>query len=338
MNKEDAIRVKFDGENFDEFVEMLEVFRNAGENIVMNFSGKDAYSADSRDQNFLDVLGKTEKEEKEFEEEMSKKIEAKEKARKEEVEKKLSIWKEKFQKYGIPEKMEEFQKVIEENAKLLYHGVEIEVALDIMEKIESGVPMEEIAEEFSKKEHSNVTMLARNIVLDFSEKGPDFYESTPPLNSNGEPIWEKEDIKKVEDQRREVREIRSVRHAKAKEEGIDMPYTELDAVEQLYDKDEIKDVDSLINFLKEKQERGIPSYAYWEGKKYYSFKEYQKEMENSEKSSQREELEDKVVSAKDEKANLQEEIEQTKVEIEYTRDVEKEVKEQQRAKDIQIKK
>lgn len=190
---------------------------------------------------------------------------------KEEVEAKLSVWLEKAKKYGIPEKMEELEKCIESNAKSLYQGAEVEIALDIMEKIENGVPMDEIAEEFSKNDRSNMTELARNIVLEFSERGADFYENTPYQDSNGDPVWNEEDAIRVENKRREVREIRSVRHAKAKEQGIDMPYNDLDALEAIPDWNEVKDLDDVISFMKEKQEHGIPCYVNFNGKKIYSF-------------------------------------------------------------------
>lgn len=376
MKEEREMPYLGDKDNVEEFLDTMDALREQFKdtNIVpiMKFKGllysisetRDAIANDikMRDEKAQEDELKREKEQEEMDRKHDEEMEKKAKEKLAEAEAKMPAWKEKAEKYIMPEKMEEWEKYMEQSSKdPFYYGADIDAALDVMEKLENGASIEEIAEGFSEQGYSHALNNARLLVLNFSEKGPNFYEGTPWKDNNGEKFWKEEDQKLVEDKRREIREIRSERRIKAKEQGIDMPYTEADAIEAYPDWSVVKDIDDVIKFVQDMQSHGIPCYVTMHGdKRVYSFKsaeenylavtgvkskeedykrqeEMGKKIEEMKNSAKRGELEDKVNNAKDEKTKLEEDIELTEAEITMAREVEEEQKSKELLRDDQVK-
>ena len=61
----------------------------------------------------------------------------------------------------------------------LYHGLELDNALEIMTALENGASMEEAKQMLDKQGHSEMSAsIVRNILFAFSSKGPEFWEAT----------------------------------------------------------------------------------------------------------------------------------------------------------------
>ncbi len=79
----------------------------------------------------------------------------------------------------FPEKYVKWEKSVVISSLSMSHGSEIDDALEIMTALENGASMEEAAKLLEKKNHSGPGYHAvRRVVLEFSSKGPDFWEAT----------------------------------------------------------------------------------------------------------------------------------------------------------------
>ena len=84
-------------------------------------------------------------------------------------------WIEKGEALIFPERYAEWEKCVVARASDLYHGLELDSALEIMTALENGASVEEAKQMFDKQRHSEAS---RNIVFAFSSKGPEFWEAT----------------------------------------------------------------------------------------------------------------------------------------------------------------
>ena len=84
-------------------------------------------------------------------------------------------WIEKGEALIFPERYADWEKCVVARASDLYHGLELDSALEIMTALENGASVEEAKQMFDKQRHSEAS---RNIVFAFSSKGPEFWEAT----------------------------------------------------------------------------------------------------------------------------------------------------------------
>ena len=88
-------------------------------------------------------------------------------------------WIEKGEALIFPERYAEWEKGVVARASDLYHGLELDSALEIMTALENGASMEEAKQIFDKQEHSGMSAsMVRSILFAFSSKGPEFLEAT----------------------------------------------------------------------------------------------------------------------------------------------------------------
>ncbi len=88
-------------------------------------------------------------------------------------------WQAKGEHFIFPEKYTSWMKTVEERANGVFHGGDLDAALEIMAKIESGASLEEAKELLMLQGHSMVSLaLVRNLVYSFSILGPEFWELT----------------------------------------------------------------------------------------------------------------------------------------------------------------
>ena len=201
--KQNAVQIEFYGSTLDECVESLLKFQKRGESVVVDFNGHKLYSADiSMDGAYKEVLGMTKEEHEQKMEEWHKEYEAREAREKAEAEAKIPSWIEKGKSFIYPERMEKWEECVKARAGDLYHGMDLDSALALMEKLDSGATMEEVKEMFDEQGHSGASAgMVRSILFHFSKRGPEFYEST---------AWgelSEEDKKVIEDKKRENAEL-----------------------------------------------------------------------------------------------------------------------------------
>lgn len=86
---------------------------------------------------------------------------------------------EKGQALIFPERYAEWENCVVDSASGLYHGMELDSALEIMTALENGASMEEAEQMLDKQGHSGMSAsIVRNILFTFSSKGPEFWEAT----------------------------------------------------------------------------------------------------------------------------------------------------------------
>ena len=271
MTKENARKMNFYGNTLEECVNSLLKFQQRGESVVIEFNGHNLYSCDvTMDSAYIEVTGQTKAEFDKAQEQRRKEYEerrAREKAEeKAEAQAKIPAWIEKGKAYIYPERMEEWKECVEARAGDLYHGIDIDSALALMEKLESGASMEEVKEMFEEQNHSGAGEgMVRRLMFHFAKRGPEFYEST---------AWRElseEDKKVIEDKKRENAVLEEIHSPK--EEGKDVdPYSQLkaSAVEVDFSWKYGNTIEAVVKELEEYRARGESVVIDFNGHKLYS--------------------------------------------------------------------
>ena len=118
------------------------------------------------------------------------------------IEEKISKWIKEGIEMIFPERYVEWEKCVRSSVNSLYKGRIIEEALEVMKTLKSGKTIEEAKEIFNKQNHSGASYaVVRNILFDFSDKGPEFYEATADKEI---PVEIK---KKIEEKKKENEEL-----------------------------------------------------------------------------------------------------------------------------------
>lgn len=135
-------------------------------------------------------------------EDMNKKMENEEKIKK---------FIERGNKLIYPQMQDKWKDCVEKAVNGMYHGMEIDAALEIMEKLEEGINVEDLEAVLDAQDHStNSYHLLRGIVFDFSKRGPEFVEKSPyqkymsvPSGASAEIAKKKAENKRYEEELRE---------------------------------------------------------------------------------------------------------------------------------------
>lgn len=178
MSRDNARKTEFYGGTLEECVNALLKFQNRGESIVIDFKGHQLYSCDvTMDSAYLEVCGKT-KAEYDKEREKLRKEYLEERTREEaEVKAKIPAWIKKGEAFIYPERAEEWKKCVEIRASDLYHGMDLDAAIEIMEKLESGATLDEAKELLDSQYYSgSLYGIVTSIIFSFSKQGPEFWE------------------------------------------------------------------------------------------------------------------------------------------------------------------
>ncbi len=270
LSRENAVEIKFRaGSKLEECVKILIEARERGESVFGEFNGHKLYSCDvTMDSAYREVLEMTKAE---FDErEKKQRAEYRERVKREEEEAKAKIpeWIERGKALIYPERLQEWEECVKYRAEDLYHGADLEAALVLMEKLESGAPMEEVIKIFEDQEHSGASAaMVRKILFIFSKRGPEFYESTAfgklgrvESKAIAEKKRENKRLKKMHsDEREEVGES-SDPHAEDKEFAMEVD------IDYRYG----NTLDSAIKTLEEYKARGESVYIDFNGHKLYS--------------------------------------------------------------------
>lgn len=203
MTRENARKIDFYGHTLEECVNWLLKFQEKGESVFVDFNGHNLYSCDvTMDGAYQEVLDMTKAEYDRKKEEWRKENQEREAIEEAEAKAKIPAWIEKGEAFIYPERMKKWKECVEVRASDIYHGTDLDAALILMEKLESGASIEEVKEMFDKQDHSGVSAgIIKSIIFHFSKRGPEFYEGTAWRE-----LSEKEK-KIIEDKKRENEEI-----------------------------------------------------------------------------------------------------------------------------------
>ena len=163
--------------DLDGAVRVLKDAKNIGWNIYIDFNGHKLYSLlDDEDSCYHKVLGISKAESEERERKWHEEYEAREKKEKAEAEAKIPSWLERGEKIIYPQRKAEWKRCVEIRAGDLYHGYELENALQAMELLEAGGSFEEAKKIIDDAGHSGCSYgIAMSIILTFSKHGPKFF-------------------------------------------------------------------------------------------------------------------------------------------------------------------
>ena len=267
MTRENARKIDFYGSTLEECVNSLLKFQQRGESVVVEFNGHKLYSCDvTMDGAYQEVLGMTKAEHDRKMEEWHKEYQEREAREKAEAEAKIPEWIKRGEAFIYPERMEKWKECVEARAGDLYHGMDLDSALALMEKLESGATMEEVKEMFDEQGHSGASAgMVRSMMFHFAKRGPEFYEST---------AWRElseEDKKVIEDKKRENAVLEEIHSPK--EEGKDVdPYSQLkaSAVEVDFSWKYGNTIEAAVKELEEYRARGESVVIDFNGHKLYS--------------------------------------------------------------------
>lgn len=247
--RQNAVPIEFFGSTLDECVESLLKFQKRGESVVVEFNGHKLYSTDiSMDRAYQEVLGMTQKRYEQKMEEWHKEHQEREAREKAEAKDKIPDWIEKGKEFIYPERMEKWINCVEARSRDLYHGMELDSALALMKKLESGATMKEAKEMFNEQGHSEAGAgMVRRILFHFAKRGPEFYESTA-LRELSE-----EDKKLIQDKKRENAELEELhKTASTKEVPAERRAEEKEIVDSLSEKAQLtSEIDNIEQQLKE---------------------------------------------------------------------------------------
>ena len=270
MSRENARKIDFYGSTLEECVNALLKFQNRGESVYVDFNGHQLYSCDvTMDSAYLEVCGQTKADFDRAQEEWRENYRKEQEEAKAKAEAKIPEWIEKGEAFIFPERMEKWEECVRARAGDLYHGMDLDSALELMEKLESGASMDEVKEIFDGQGHSGMSAgMVRNILFHFAKRGPEFYEST---------AWRElsdEDKQIIADKKKENAELEALHTTResSEEKETDDPYSELKAsasevnINYRYG----NTIESAVKTLQEYKERGESVFIEFNGHKLYS--------------------------------------------------------------------
>ena len=168
------------GSNIDKAVNKLLEAKSRGESVYCEFNGHILYSDTvTMDSAYLEITGLTKEAHDKELEESSKNYKIEYAKNKKKAIENIPSWIEQGKKLIFSERHKEWEKAVIARANDLYHGLELDAALEIMQAIEDGIDMKQVAKMLDGQGHSGMSAsLVRNIVFHFSSKGPEFCEAT----------------------------------------------------------------------------------------------------------------------------------------------------------------
>ncbi|MFI3307432.1 MAG: hypothetical protein R3Y21_02575 [Mycoplasmatota bacterium] len=174
INRENAKRISFSCLTLEECVKRLLEFRDKGQSVVFDFNGHKLYSCDvTMDKAYQEIVGVTKTE-----------LER----RNSEKQAKIPVWIEKGKKFIYSENYKKWEDYIKDLSTYSNSEIFIDIALDTMEKLESGMAIEEVKTIFDEKVQDisikkdlflmEISLHASSIVLLFSKRGPEFFSQS----------------------------------------------------------------------------------------------------------------------------------------------------------------
>ena len=156
------------GSSLEDVVSVLLDAKARGESVYCEFEGHKLHSDNiTMDSAFLEVTGL---DKEDYDREQSKIKRAKEN---------IPVWIKEGEALIFPERHKKWKECVKARAADIYHGQDLDMALDIMKALDDGASIEEAQDIFNHQIHSSVTdSFVRNMIFSFSSRGPEFWEAT----------------------------------------------------------------------------------------------------------------------------------------------------------------
>lgn len=156
------------GSSLEDVVSVLLDAKARGESVYCEFEGHKLHSDNiTMDSAFLEVTGL---DKEDYDREQSKIKRAKEN---------IPVWIKEGEALIFPERHKKWKECVKARAADIYHGQDLDMALDIMKALDDGASIEEAQDIFNHQSHSSVTdSFVRNMIFSFSSRGPEFWGAT----------------------------------------------------------------------------------------------------------------------------------------------------------------
>lgn len=194
--------------NLDELVEELTKLKSEGKEVYTEINGHKLYSSNiTEDRAYKEIYGMTKGEfrkKEEFSLDLMGQLEEDTRIAKTLAKYRIEAGK----NHIFPEKLDNWEILVNASVTDSYHGEEIVDSLKIMKELDDKESIDDIISKFKNENYKEkLRKLIRNIVLNFSKEGPEFYKATTEKELVEE---EKEKIKEVEAQNKELSEKNKV--------------------------------------------------------------------------------------------------------------------------------
>ena len=161
-------------------VEELEKYKSNGQSVYINCGGGIIlYSDDvTLDSAYLAITGKTKADFDKYAAELMKKDCKKWEKRKKAAIKKIPIWIEKGKTLIASDKFDMWEKTVVSRVTDVYYGRDLDVAIEIMEKLAAGKTITKVKKTMPKSLTGMNYSRIRNMVSEFSPRGKEFRDNT----------------------------------------------------------------------------------------------------------------------------------------------------------------
>ena len=196
---ENAVKVEsYSVHDLDDAVKLLGDYKAQKKNVYYEFNGHKLYSMlDDVDSCYQKVVGMSKKDFEVRQARLHKEMEEKRAAEEKKAEEKIPEWIERGKKFIYPQQEEMWKYCVDVRAHDLYHGNDLENALNIMECLDNGGTIEEANKILDDENHSGTSYgITLSIVLSFSKRGPEFYRAVRGENISERQMKELEKIEK----------------------------------------------------------------------------------------------------------------------------------------------
>ena len=168
--------------NLDEVIKKLQVFKSANVNVYVDFNGSKLYSLlDDEDSCYKKVTGKSKEEFEEAERQWREEYHRKEAEEKAKAQAAIPEYVEAGKALVYPQKLDEWKKCVEGRVSDLYHGRDLANAIEAMKVLEESGKFEDAKKVIDDADHSGASYgMVMRVIVNFSKKGPDFYEFMEP--------------------------------------------------------------------------------------------------------------------------------------------------------------
>lgn len=163
--------------NIDELVSLVSEYKEKGENIEFDFKNEKFYSLlDNEDSCYKKVTGLSkskyiERQKKLHEEQLKRDEEEKQKA----IEN-IPKFIEEGKKLIYPQRYKKWADCVEIRVEDIYHGKDLECALDVMKLLNSGATYQQAYDLVKEQNHSGTSYsMVMSMITNFSKRGPAFY-------------------------------------------------------------------------------------------------------------------------------------------------------------------
>ena len=165
--------------NLDNAAKFLKDMKSRNGNVYIDFNGRKLYSQfDNLDSCYVKVCGRNKAEQDLAEKRWHENFKRRQALEEAKAAKKVPEWQERGYAIIHEELKSEWNKCIEARVNDIYHGAELENALQIMECLAKGEPVEKAIKIAESANHSGASWgMMMSIVTNFSKRGTEFYRA-----------------------------------------------------------------------------------------------------------------------------------------------------------------